>query len=388
MASGKPGAVQRAFGAALKGNELHAEQEALCNEILRTVSDELGARLETTKADLSNVFGVTLFRPGPTEPIEIGPVRFLTKEVWFEGLITANFVDGITKRRVLARWAGRKLAKRKPSFSSMREDEILRVVANSDHVCVVETHHLGVQTAEHRAAMAARIALCAIALHWDMPSRVLNGLGLNYDPGFQRRHCLVIDDTRIRGISSSLFRRPDGPFLQDDWVDLWRASAWLRAPIAQALKLYTGASEDPPNKKILNALFHSLMWFHQGCLEQQPLIAAVKFAASMDPWAKGKGSDYIALFLNARLNIQKTDPLMSRGQTALEISNEVYGYVRNRTIHGNNERITEDWEGTRATAESLARLCIQLACDWIEKNPSEDEVELMWMPDKTADTSS
>ncbi len=128
--------------------------------------------------------------------------------------------------------------------------------------------------------------------------------------------------------------------------------------------------------KLMNTLFQSLLWFHEGCREQVDHIAIVKFAASLDALARGKRKSGIMKLIKARLGFDRRDRFRPNGQTMQEGVEEIYGEGRSRTIHGTNENIARDWSSTRRFAESLSRHCLISCLSWASVTNADDPEQM------------
>ena len=120
-----------------------------------------------------------------------------------------------------------------------------------------------------------------------------------------------------------------------------------------------------------------MWWYYQGLREPSDQIAVVKFGASLDAIAGGRESRGILEFIKARLAIEQNDALMKDGRSAASIVETIYGAGRSRMIHGSSKTYSHDWEAERGMAESVGRLCLVAALDWMNANPLETDIRLI-----------
>src|SRR5690606_2096598 len=117
----------------------------------------------------------------------------------------------------------------------------------------------------------------------------------------------------------------------------------------------------------------SLLWFHEGCRDEVELMAVVKFSACLDALASGGKSNGTRSLVRARLGMQDENPIRRDGPTMRHAVDEIDSAGRSRTIHGTNDKITNDWSSTRALAEQFARLCLLMSLDWAASNLTSDD---------------
>lgn len=201
---------------------------------------------------------------------------------------------------------------------------------------------------------------------------MVDGISLLYDGDIFRQHYITFGAGGAFGASSSTSRFPGGSPAPEDWTEVWASSDWMIVPIGEAIRSYVEPGRTLIQPKLMNAFFLSLWWFYDACREQSPLMAAVKFAASMDVLANGKKRCGTTRFIEARCGLDH-GAILTSGETPDELIADIYDYARSRTIHGSNERVGHDWSQTRLRAELLARLCLRMACEWIAKHPGSDE---------------
>jgi hypothetical protein len=119
----------------------------------------------------------------------------------------------------------------------------------------------------------------------------------------------------------------------------------------------------------LRALSQALLWFNAGCREESDAFAIVNFAAAMDALCEGKGDREILRLLQARLGVNPTDPINSKGPSFNRIIDQIYKKGRSRTVHGTSLHIGHDRSVIRRQAEDIARFALITCLDLVGENP-------------------
>ena len=97
----------------------------------------------------------------------------------------------------------------------------------------------------------------------------------------------------------------------------------------------------------------------------------------MDALAKGQNANAIMKFLKARGGYDSRSSLLADGRTNKNVIDELYGLRRSQLLHGSSVDFAHDWSSARSTAEAVARLCLVLACEWIDKHRDVDDLEAL-----------
>lgn len=370
--------MRRAFGQALVTIELEDSPDVNCDKVLDSVSEYLMLRIDHERIDQEFLFGSWFLRGDQRHDIQIGPVRLEDRHSWLARARLTGNASVTTFVRLNRLWAGGKLRKRRSSWDRDREAAIRDSIGSCPAVCSIRTAGLVATAAEQKALLAVRLAHTAIALMWTTPSSVLNGMRLLYDGDIHHAHYVNFCANGTFGASHSMSNLPGGPPAPVDWDEIWNASDWIFNPIGEAIAAYVEPGRPLTQPVLMNALFLSLWWFHDACRERSPLMAVVKFAASMDVLADGKKRRGITQFIEARRGANhRGSAILTSGETPDALIANIYDYARSRTIHGSNDRIGHDWSQARSRAELLARLCLHMACSWITEHPDRDDVEGM-----------
>jgi hypothetical protein len=225
---------------------------------------------------------------------------------------------------------------------------------------------------------AARLALAAIALLWQTPSKALSGFNLLFDRSVRRVKTLTFVPEKHVLSGSSLSHMPHGPRLKPGaWEDLLRDRKDHFAVAGEVLDFILSPTGQVARPTLMNTFAQALMWFHEGCRETVSLMAIVKFTASMDALAGGHGEPAICRVITARLGLKPPDPIRRNGPTLSEAIKKIYGDGRSRTVHGTNDKFGWDWTDTKGSAEQFARLCLISCMDWAAQNTTADDPALL-----------
>lgn len=365
--------VGRAFGGAFAEVDIDQPDDDVHEQTLALVLDYISQELAPGRHQEEFAFGCWALTGPGTDDIKIGPIRFEAREIWLVREEALGRISKTAVRRIQKTWSGCKSGSRVASVDAEKEQMVLETVSECATVCSVATKGLSQKIAQYKAPLAARLALTALALSWETPSKALARMGLLLDGPIYTKRAISFAPKHMSG----LFRQVShigGQFVTSEWPSLWSSLDWLVGPIGDALRAYVQIDEPSIRPKISNAVFMSLWWFHEACREEAPLLAIVKYAASLDALAGGGKSRGIQELVNARLSIKPGNPLMKDGRTTQEVVKEIYDDARSRALHGSIDRHGHDWQQVRSTAESLARLCLNLSCDWISNNPNSDDL--------------
>lgn len=365
--------VRRSFGPALASIDLEDDLEENASNVLTQVKVTAN-QTATGKSIREYAFGCTLFGGKDFKPFSIGPVLFEPREVWLERKHRDGGLSTLSLQRIHHAWRGGKLRKRRPSFDSIAEMDLIEAIGSCKFVCSVTVYDFGSEAGQEKALMAARLATTAIALTWQIPSKALGGINLLFDREPHRRKTLIFISGKKVVSGSSWSHSPAGPHIQPDaWEKVLKQRAEIFAVVGEMLDYVVSASGNAARPNMMSTLFHSFLWFHEGCREPSSHIAVVKLAASLDALACGKKSGGILLLINARLKMEGSRPIHPDGPTVKSVIERIYNSGRSRLMHGNNEELSGDWSDVKALAEQFGRLCLLLCLDWIAANPNSDD---------------
>ncbi|MDX8496312.1 hypothetical protein RFN29_32820 [Mesorhizobium sp. VK22B] len=368
--------VRRAFGPALAAIDLDRDVSENADITLSSVRGFIKQSINREKLRQEHCFGCTLFSRLSVSDFAVGSVRFERRAEWLRQKLIAGDISLITHRRIEKIWSGRKLRGRKPSFESMGERDILDTIGDCPYVCSVTTDGYSLGLGREKALIAARLVLTSIALLWQTPSKKLDGFNLAYDRTVQSQIAMAFCEKNILTSRNKIHLTVDGDFNREKW-DMLIAKSKDYFSIIEEIINYSLSLADVSRKHLMRTLFHALLWFHEGCRDRSPLIAIVKFAATMDALACGKGENDILKLFEVRVGLKGDARVFPDGTTLKSAVAVIYGYGRSRTIHGNNERVGTDWSNMSARAEQLARLCLIRCIEWADKNREVDSPRLM-----------
>ncbi|GFO82644.1 MAG: hypothetical protein A49_22710 [Methyloceanibacter sp.] len=172
--------------------------------------------------------------------------------------------------------------------------------------------------------------------------------------------------------------RPFGPYIsKDGWTTILEDFRGELDVVGEVLRFHLDGPATAARPKLMNMFLHALIWFHEACRERLPLLATVKFAATLDALAGGGGRNAILDLLEVRLGVQRDHALFGDGTTAATAIDEIYSEARSRTVHETNEKLQRDWSGKRGRAEQIARLCLIGCLAWASEKQDTDDPRAM-----------
>lgn len=364
--------VRKAFGPVLAIIDLDADLAHNAALVLSKITATIRNRIPD-REPCEYAFGCTLFDDVIVKQFVIGPIRFESRLDWLARKHHEGNVSAVTRSRVEKIWVGKPLRKRKVSYDSIAERDLLEATHGSSFVCSVSTSGLAVEAGLEKALTAARLAMAAIALLWRNPSQVLTGMNLVFDRRPHSQVSLVYIPGKVVTAGLRLSHMPHGPWMADgQWESLFEARSDHFQIVGQILEYVLSPSGVVRRARMMNTLAQALLWFHEGCREGVSLMAIVKYSAVLDALACGGKTKGIRKLINARLGLQDNMPIGPSGPTLKLAIEYIYSDGRSRTIHGTNNKLGHDWTEIRSLAEHFARLCLIACFDWALKNPSSD----------------
>lgn len=359
-----------------------------CPETADQILAEIQSHISKYKSGMTEYefsFACELFQGFTPNPFHIGPVCFEARHDWLDRKVTEGAISKITQRRIQCAWKGGKLRKRVPSTSSDSEQTTLQLTSEAPFICSITTNGMAHGFARLRARTIARLALASIALLWQSASKALCNMHLTEDRVYRFINELSFCNGTISSWGGRKSNIPNGQILEEDeWNGLWsRYSNHFRVT-GELLETLADTTKEPQRPKTIHALTHALLWFHQGCREDEQAIAVVNFAAALDCLAIGKGQNGILKLVKTQLGISHDNPIWVReSQTADDAIKEIYDHARNAILHGrkcrSNGKIDsnpfQDWEVTRTRSEHLTRICILLCIDKAAQHFESDTPE-------------
>jgi hypothetical protein len=371
------GWVRGAIGPALAETSHSDSPDVAAHALLSKVEADVDALL-IDLAGREYAFGTTLFSSPSISPFSIGPVSFEPRDIWLRRKFADGSVTNIMLRRILQCWNGKRQRARKRNLDNFQENEILQAIGLSPYVCSVRIKGFAPEAGREAALSAARIALACVAMVWAKPSAVLDGFILHYDGAVHRQKALSFVQGRTILSESHLRGRLHGPRISDaDWAKEFARWANYFSAAGEILQLLLSPDGAVPRANLINALMQSLLWFYEGCREQNDLLAIVDFAASLDALGGGTKASGILAVLKARLGVNETDPINPGGPTFKSILDMIYREGRSRTIHGTSVKIGHDWTRVRAISEQLSRHALFASLDWAGSNQAANKAKLL-----------
>ncbi len=324
------------------------------------------------------VFGCTLFEAPNIPGFDIGPVRFEPRSEWLTRKEQDGAIKKITARRVRQTWSGHKSRKRKGSVDALFEHSILSTVGENPYVCSVKTTGLAPEAGRLKALTAARLAMTAIALRWEIPSDPLRGFNLTMDGAPRSQKTLAFVPNVMFTTSETSHVMPYGAAISAaEWTTELSTHRLLFDSVGEAIDYFINATGNVARPNLMNTLSQALLWFHEGCREHVTLMAVVKFSASLEALAMGKESEGILKLIAARLGMARDQLIRKDGPTLQAAIDKIYKDGRSQTIHGNSRWIGHDWSSTRMVSEILSRLCLISALTWAARNQMSDDPSLL-----------
>jgi hypothetical protein len=370
--------VRSAIGPALMQIQFSDTREVAAAGVVSKVEAELDVLLSGLPS-CEYAFGTTLFATPDMPRFTIGPLTFERRENWLSRKLADESITDVMYRRISRAWSGTKLSRRKKNADHLREQGILDTLGSCPFVCTVQVVGHSAEAGQELALSAARLGLACISLLWDRPSRVLDGFNLRYDRGMYRESTLRFISGKITLQGSRIRGRSNGPKIsKEDWAnDLTTYSAFLAAS-GEAIEYLLSADGRVTRPLLMNALVQSLLWFYEGCREENDLLSIIDFAAALDALGGGKKAKAILQVLKARVGASATSPVYAGGPTLRSVIDTIYSDGRSRAIHGTSDKIGHDWTQTRGIAEVLARHALFASIDWAGSNPRvSDDPELL-----------
>ena len=319
-----------------------------------------------------NIFGCHLFDIPESDiarikPLQIGSVSFEPRRRWLNRMSEEKHMSETARRRIISKWEGGRIRKRKSSWDYMKENAILDVVGSCKFVCIVSTGKMGEKAGFRKSLLAARIATTVVAIAYtDSTSSVLDSMGLIYDQNLYQKHNLALLPSGKLGLSSSISSL-QGYCPQVNrkiWEELTSNIDGPFRSAGEVCNYITGSSDSGSRDKLLHVLFQAIYWFHEGCREGEDTMAITKFCAALESLSCGGSERGIQQLVRSRLEIDGPE-LNSKIQ-------KIYRQGRSETLHGNNRRLFHDWAEDRSVAENLARGCLHRCLEYATKHPDVD----------------
>ncbi len=365
--------VHGGLGPMLDGFDLSADRTKSADALDANLVAHVETEFQRDFGSLEFAYGADLFGSGATPTIEIGPVCFEPRAIWLERQSTLKKISSVSSRRIKRAWSGKRLRKRKPSYEAAREDAVLRSVGTASYVCSVRTSGISQAVAEDKGRTAARVAITTVALLWPTTSKTLEWMRLRYDGRPISQDYVCFGERGRWGASSGTSGLQHGLYVSEAaWTAGSDRHAYLFRVVGRSLTLLCDPVRTRPSKRLVLNFYHALWWYGAAAREADPLVAIVKFVAALEVLSAGEdrrggdGRAGIMRLLKARLGIEKEQIIFLGGKPTEALVSEIYDSARNRTIHGSNERLFEDWTPLSAQAAAITRRCLLAAAKMLD----------------------
>lgn len=301
-----------------------------------------GHGLPSTKNEI--YFGCSIISSRLEEPIAIGPVTFLDRQLWLQRMEAEGCLSKPLTQQVLDVWENDYDLSRLKKPGYFLTESIIDMVGNCHQICSVSIERQSAATAEESALRAARVATAALALCWEDSVRALDGMYLLFDQQPRPRTSMKFSSDGTINIGSNWTQRKIAPPVNDvsvtDFLIERRAYFSVVGDIARTL---TAPDHEPRLPNAFEALSQALLWFHDGCRERESLMAIVKFVAVFDSLSKGGERKGMVKLICGLLGLQPHSVITIGGESVQKIVEILYGKARSRTVHGPNPLFLHDW---------------------------------------------
>ncbi|MGE4307128.1 MAG: hypothetical protein AB7E24_24220 [Novosphingobium sp.] len=356
-------------------------REKACGELLRV----LIASLDEQKCGrpFSFIFGCFVLHEASSTPICFGKVLFSPRLLWLEDQLNSDRISKPVYEKLKNVWQ----SDDKPSpvsldpYNSAIVSSLEGTIGACNYVCEVSVDGISGVSAESKAVMAMRFALTGIALAWIMPSKALSNMPSVYDGVSRMQQWASIKAGRIQPGSVRRIGGIGQPLIGTTWQEIETDFSDVFSGMTEVISYTLDASGDVARKDLMDALAHSVLWFHEACCEALPMVAVTKFVASMDALAVGSGGARgLINVVTARLGVDEQDPIRPGGPSFKKVLTELYSQGRSRLLHGASDRLFHDWQSTRDHAEQFARHTLVHCLGWASRNPECKDPKAMTRP--------
>ena len=348
-------------------NSFHFEARQLKQHLNEKIKKYISAY-----GDLKTVYGCWIFTPTPTEPIEIGPVRFEDKSSWLDRIFESGKISKVTHSRLSRAFTGKRLRRRKLPLEQRFEEIILHQISNAPMICEVKTHGLATDLAYKRAMIAANLALTSIALFWEKPSLTLERFRTTLDGDPRSIYRALIEPKKYEILNVKWEGQlPIYEISPDIWKDTYHDASRLLKIAGKMIDCWVNTTAHKQGSELLHTLSHSLFFFWKACREDNDILSIIEFVVVLETLASGRNKKGILELIDKRLGLNSSHKLGS-GKTLNQIIKYIYSVARSRTLHGTNPEIYYDAGDTRAIVEQIARHCL-VSCMTKAQDDSPDK---------------
>lgn len=343
----------------------------IISDLLSSLETQLNLYAQTGSVKFAS--GCDIFSISIDEKIEFGKVCIVSRSSWINECRKSGILSDILLDHLRFSWGI--LVGPVREISDQNEirlkDEIHDFVGRGSYICEVDVSGLVGEAAKAKAVMAMNFAMIAICLTWNKPSRALRNMSSTVS-GYPQlvHHAILVDGSFIANSS-----RWTGGFgqnlIQTNWNEISKEYCLVFNAVSEVIDYCLSKTGDVSRPKLMDSLAHSLIWFHEACEEELPMVAITKFVASLDALASdSSGAGGIIRVVTSRLGVGENDPIRAGGPSFKEAITEIYSQGRSRLLHGSSDRLMQDWQSMRNLAEELARHCIVQCLAFVGENPS------------------
>ena len=339
--------------------------------VLGVVTDWLEDQIKDI-SEREYAFGCHLLGNSEIEPFSIGSVRFEPRLPWLARLGEYGVLSRIAQSRMRRTWNGEGLRKRQPSEDEFRETSALATVGDAECVCSVGVGAMGAEMGLRKALTGARLALTTIALAWRTPSWALGRFIVTFERIKHLQECVIVYPSGKLGWHSRWSALPPGVawLEKEEWNRSRSELVSMFESAGEAIDFVTEVSADARRPRMMRALSQALLWFHEGCRENEDTMAIVKFCSAMEALACGGKKAGIRRLIISRFGAVDKRSL----DESLDL---IYGRGRNKTVHGDNDSVGHDWVDTRLAAEALTRELLLTCMEWMYERRDVDDPRLL-----------
>ncbi len=322
-------------------------------------------------------FSCSLFRRSLISEFRIGPVAFLPSRIWLNYAFQNGHIEKAEHEKMMEFIAGSELISREELREQLSNKMVFDMVSNSGMICTVRTEGLAPELARKRSLIAARLAQASIALLWQRPSRILQGMHVfGKNPTIARKILVSTPDIGFGRRFAYNFELVNVSYV--DCNNIEQIPSYDRRLFELAGKMiscWTSATEYEHASELLRGLSQSLFFFWSGCNDAE-LMSIVKFTASMEALVpNGKYSGVLSL-LESRLNIKRNDEI-APNLNLQQMVKLIYSKARSRTLHGTNNEILNDWSQAKDYAEIISRECLVSSMYHLIHDQTETELRCL-----------
>lgn len=328
--------------------------------------------------------GCDIFSNSIEEVIDFGKVSIVGRGRWLDKQCDAGILSKLICDNIKLQWGldGNQVDPITDSMDIYTKSNVLDLVGRGGYVCEVDVSGLVGEAAEAKAIMAMNFAMVAICLTWNKPSKALRNMSSTSCGYPQLVYSAISVDGNLRGNSSRWNGGFGQPLIETNWNEVSKQYSSVFGVISEVIDYALSSTGDVNRPRLMDTFAHSLMWFHEACKEDLPMIAITKFVASLDALASNSaGAGGIIRVITSRLGVSKDDPIRPEGPSFKEAITEIYSQGRSRLLHGSSDRLMQDWQSMRNLAEEFSRLAIIQCLDLASRKPLMNDPKEMQDPE-------